>query len=157
MRGENCRYGHPTVCQNARNFGLCKVRGCDLIHKQVCRSFWIKGFCTRSNCCFIHPAIIEQRVQTENGHRNVRNRGHNRDRRDYQQNQKHTSYVYRNNRNNIHNYQNYQDNLSQGTHSINTVFLRQKPVMNIEWRMEELIRRMERLEGELMNRWSRKQ
>ena len=100
---------------------------------------------------------MDQRAQTGNGYRNVRNRGHNRNRHDYQQNQKHTSYGYRNNRNNSSNYQGYQNNLSQETHNINTNFLPQQPVTNIERRMEELIRRMERLEGEQMNIWSRKQ
>ena len=156
MRGADCRYGHPTVCQNIKDFGLCKVGKCDLIHQQVCRSFWIKGFCTRSNCGFIHPAKMEQRAQTENGHRNVRNRGHNRNRCNYQQNRKNTSYGDRNNRNTCYNYQGYQDNLSQETHNINTIFLRQQPVMNIEWRMEELMMRLKRLERNRMDIWSRK-
>ena len=116
MRGGNCKYGHPAVCQNIEDFGLCNVRGCDLIHQLVCRSFWIKGFCTRSNYCgFIHPNIIEQRAQTDNGHRNVRNRGHNQNRRNYQQNQNRTGYRHRNNKENSYNYENYQENMSQET------------------------------------------
>ena len=119
MRGERCKFKHPAVCQNVKDFGLCQVRECDLTHQLVCRNFWITGFCTRSNYCgFIHPKktqqrvqmdhpdIIEQRAQIDNGHRNVRNRGHNQNRRDYQQNQNYASNGYRNNRNNSYNYQN---------------------------------------------------
>ena len=43
MRGAECKYRHPNVCQNIEEFGLCKGK-CDLIHQLVCKSFWFKGF-----------------------------------------------------------------------------------------------------------------
>ena len=174
MHRTECKYRHPNVCKNIEEFGLCEGK-CDLIHQTVCKSFWFKGFCTRQICGFIHPTKMGQRAHTGNGYGNAGNRGHNRNRRDYQQYQGntsyenrnnrnnrrdyqqyqgHTSYRNRNNRNNGYNYQGYQDNLS---HNINTNFLSQQPVTNIEQRMEELMWRMERLEGEKQIRWSRRQ
>ena len=82
----------------------------------------------------------------------MRNQGNNQNRLDLQQNQNHAGYGYRNNRNNMYSYQNYQTNLSQDPHNTNTDFLgNQQPVMNMEWMMGELMRRMERLEMERMN------
>merc|ERR1712215_226419 len=156
MRGERCKYKHPAVCQNVKDFGLCHSRECDLTHQLVCRNFWITGSCARSDYCgFIHPKIIQQRVQMDNRRRNVRNKGHNQNRRDHQQKQSRTGYRDRNNKENSFNYQNYQGNMSQETQ--NTNFLNQQPGANIEWMLEGLMRRMERLERDQMNPWSRKQ
>merc|ERR1711888_109838 len=92
MRGERCKYKHPAVCQNVKDFGLCQSRECDLTHQLVCINFWITGSCARSDYCgFIHPKIIQQRVQMDNRRRNVRNKGHNQNRRDHQQKYLHTS------------------------------------------------------------------
>ena len=58
----------------------------------------------------------------------------------------------------MYSYQNYQTNLSQEPHNTNKNFLEgQQPVMNMEWKIDELMIRMAKLERERMNIWSRKQ
>ena len=77
----------------------------------------------------------------------MRNRGYNQNSLGYQQTQNQAGHGYRNNGNNMYNHQNYQPNLLQKSHKNNTNFLgNQQPVMNMEWMMGELMKRIERLE-----------
>ena len=110
----------------------------------MCRIFWNNGFCTRFDCGFIHPTKIGQRAPVDNRYRNVWNEGRGQKRND--QNRASYGYGHRDRGNNGYSYQGYKPGPSHGPQNIETNFLHQHPMMNIEWRMEELMTQLERLE-----------
>ena len=154
IRGVKCKYRHPITCQNLTDFGVCKDRKCNFIHQQVCRYFWNSGLCVRDDCGYIHPTKIRQSPPVDNRYRNGWNEGHSQNRKD----QNHASYGHRHRDrgNNGYSYQGYKPGPSHGPQNIETNFLHQHPMMNIEWRMEELMARLERSERDRMDAWHRR-
>merc|ERR1711867_101866 len=151
IRGTECKFRHPITCKNLEMFGECKDRRCNRIHQRVCRHYWNSGRCVRVGCGFIHPRKMRQGPPGNN--RNNRNRnGWNGNQNQTWKDQNHTSYGYRQRerRNSGHNYQSYNSGPSHGPHNFETNFLHH-PMMNLEWKMEEMMARLEKLERDRMN------
>ena len=151
IRGTECKFRHPITCKNQEMFGECKDRRCNRIHQRVCRHYWNSGRCVRVGCGFIHPRKMRQGPPGNN--RNNRNRnGWNGDQNQTWKDQNHTSYGYRHRdrRNSGHNYQSYKSGPSHGPQNFETNFLHH-PMMNLEWKMEEMMARLEKLERDRMN------
>merc|ERR1711867_71266 len=151
IRGKECKFRHPITCKTQEMFGECKDRRCNRIHQRVCRHYWNSGRCVRVGCGFIHPRKMRQGPPGNNRYNRNRN-GWNGDQNQTWKDQNHTSYGYRqrDRRNSGHNYQSYNSGPSHGPQNFETNFLHH-PMMNLEWKMEEMMARLEKLERDRMN------
>merc|ERR1712121_322616 len=146
IRGTECKFRHPITCKNLEMFGVCKDRRCNRIQQRVCRHYWNSGRCVRVGCGFIHPRKIRQGPPGNN--RNNRNRnGWNGDQNQTWKDQ--TTPVMDTDRE-IAETVAITIKVIILAHPMDHKILKRiflhHPMMNLEWKMEEMMARLEKLE-----------